>query len=82
MEVLKKLTEVPGRYTNAVPVPYPHPIIFTRAYPYPGYCATGILNLKKLRYGYYPGKYLGYGSARTLQNTTAQTCYQVYRIET
>ena len=49
VEVLKKLTEVPGRCTNAVPVPYPHPIIFTRAYPYPGYCATGVQNLQEFR---------------------------------
>ena len=25
--------------------PYPHPGILTRAYPYPGYCATGVQNL-------------------------------------
>ena len=31
------------------PYPHPHPGIFKRAYPYPGYCATGILNLQKLR---------------------------------
>ena len=82
MEVLENSQKYRVGMRMLYPYRYPHPIIFTRAYPYPGYCATGILNLKKLRYGYYPGKYLGYGSARTLQNTTAQTCYQVYRIET
>ena len=31
------------------PYPYPHAGIFTRAYPYPGYCATSLQNLQKFR---------------------------------
>ena len=42
-ESLTEITEVPRRFTNVVPVPQPG--IFTRAYTYPGYCATGVQNL-------------------------------------
>ena len=31
------------------PYPYPHPGMFKRAYPYPGYCATGVQKLQKFR---------------------------------
>ena len=36
------------------PYPHPHPGIVKRAYSYPGYCATGVQNLRKLgvRRGY------------------------------
>ena len=56
---LTALTEVPGtgmavsqnnekcRVGIQMMYPYPSPGIFTKAYPYPGDCATGVHNLRE-----------------------------------
>ena len=50
MEVLQKNSHKFRVGTRMLyPYPYPHPDIFARAYPYPGYCATGVQNLHKFR---------------------------------
>ena len=46
---LAQLTEVPGGYTNVVPVPAPAPGYFHKGIPYPGYCVTGVQNFQKFR---------------------------------
>ena len=61
---LPELEEVPGmgmdvlqnsqkfRVGTRMLYPYPYPGIFTRAYPYPGYCATGVQTYRSSGYGY------------------------------
>ena len=83
MDVLyTDLTEVPGKYTNVVPVPVPKPGDFCKGKPVPRVLCHGrtelkqvpgtgirtsyVQNLHKFRVRVTPG----YGSVRTLQNTT------------
>ena len=47
MEVLQNSQMFPVRVWKSYNTPYPYPGIFTRAYPYPGCCATGVHNLSK-----------------------------------
>ena len=49
-DVLDSLTSPVGtRMLYTYPHPYPHPGIFARVYPYPGYCTTAVHNLQKFR---------------------------------
>ena len=72
--------------------PYPHPGIFTftRVYPYPGYCATGVQHLKELRvraiprvwFGTYPTEHniFTYRSSGT-GNTSGMARYVPHRTQ-
>ena len=51
MEVLHNSQKFRVGTPMLYPYPYQYPDNFTRAYPYPGYCATGVQNCISSGYG-------------------------------